>query len=81
MKKLFSYLFSGDLHLSSSDKIIPSHEFSELLEAHAVLAKALEQAEKKRKLTEEECETLRQQAKEEGFQVRPFHNTAPFDYT
>ena len=68
MKKLFSYLFSGDLHLSSSEKIIPSHEFSELLEAHEVLAKALEQAEKKRKLAEEECETLRQQAKEEGFQ-------------
>ncbi len=68
MKKLFSYLFSGDLHFSSSEKIIPAHEFSELLEAHEVLAKAIEQTEKKRKEVEEECETLRQQAKEEGFQ-------------
>ncbi len=68
MKKLFSYLFSGDLHLSSSEKVIPASEFSTLLEANEVLAKALEQTEEKHRLVAEECEKLRAQAKEEGFQ-------------
>jgi type III secretion protein L len=68
MKKLFSYLFSGDLHLSSSDKIIPSHEFSKLFEANEVLEKAKDDAEEKNRLVEEECERLRIQAKEEGYQ-------------
>ncbi len=68
MKKLFSYLFSGDLHLSSAEKIIPASEFSRLLEAQEVLVKALENAEEKRKLVEEECANLRAKAKEEGYQ-------------
>jgi type III secretion protein L len=68
MKKLFSYLFSGDLHLSSSEKIIPSHEFSQLLEAKEVLGKALENAEEKHRLVEEECKRLREQAQKDGFQ-------------
>ena len=68
MKKLFSYLFSGDLHLSSAEKIIPRDQFSELLDAHEVLTKALENAETKQTLVEKECEELRKQAKEEGFQ-------------
>ncbi len=68
MKKLFSYLFSGDLHFSSSEKIIPAQEFSTLLNAQEVLSKALESSEKKHKLVEEECESLRKKAQEEGFQ-------------
>lgn len=68
MKKLFSYLFSGDLHLSSAEKIIPAHEFSTLLEAQEVLVKAIQNAEEKSKLVEEECIRLRAQAKEEGYQ-------------
>ncbi len=68
MKKLFSYLFSGDLHLSTAEKIIPASEFSILLEAQEILEKAEDNAKEKHKLVEEECERLRAQAKEEGFQ-------------
>lgn len=68
MKKLFSYLFSGELRLSSQEKIIPSEQFSTLLEASEVLAKSLEQAAKKKEDVEKECEELRQKAKEEGHQ-------------
>jgi flagellar biosynthesis/type III secretory pathway protein FliH len=68
MKKLFSYLFSGDLQFSSTEKIIPSHEFSQLLEAKEVLEKALENSKEKHRLVEEECHRLREEAKKEGFQ-------------
>lgn len=68
MKKLFSYIFPGELHLSSSQKIIPAEEFSSLLEGKEVLDKALEEVSKYRQDVEKECELLRQKAKEEGFQ-------------
>lgn len=68
MKKLFSYLFSGDLHLSSTEKIIPSQEFSRLLEAKEVLDKAVENAEEKHRLVEEECKKLREEAQKAGYQ-------------
>ncbi|MBX9924392.1 MAG: HrpE/YscL family type III secretion apparatus protein [Rhabdochlamydiaceae bacterium] len=68
MKKLFSYLFSGDLHLSSTEKIIPSKEFSQLLEAKEVLEKAVENSAEKHRLVEEECQRLREEAQKAGFQ-------------
>lgn len=68
MKKLFSYLFSGDIHLSSSQKIIPAEEFSLLLEGKEVVEKAIEDAIKKQGEVEKEAEELRKKAVEEGFQ-------------
>jgi type III secretion protein L len=68
MKKLFSYLFSGDLHLSSDQKIIPAEEFSILMDAKQTLEKAIQNTEQKEKEVEKESEELRAKAKEEGFQ-------------
>lgn len=68
MKKLFSYLFSGNLHLSSSQKIIPAPEFSLLLEGKEVLEKAIEDAIHKKNEAEKEAEELKKKAIEEGFQ-------------
>jgi type III secretion protein L len=66
--KLFSYLFPGSLTLSSEKKIIPSAEFSKLLDAKEVLEKAQQEALKKQEETKLESEALRQKAQQEGFQ-------------
>lgn len=68
MRKLFSYIFSGDLHLSSNEKVIPAKDFSSLMDAEEVLTKAIENAKEKHALVEKECEDLRKKAQEEGFQ-------------
>ena len=51
MKKLFSFLFSGNLHFSSAQKVIPSKEFSLLWEGKEILEKSLEEAEEKQAQT------------------------------
>lgn len=67
--KFFSYILSQNtLHSGSSKKIIPASEFSTLLEAKEVLEKAQEEAIAYKKNTEEDCETLKKQAWEEGFE-------------
>ncbi len=68
MTKLFSYLFSGDLHLHGDQKLIPADQFSTLLEAEEVLAKAIKESSDYKELTIKECETLKKQAQDEGFQ-------------
>lgn len=65
--KFFSLLYQGDVHPSTEKKVIPREEFSTLVTAHEIVEKAKEDAAELLKRTEEECERLRAQAKEEGF--------------
>jgi type III secretion protein L len=65
--KLFSFLYGGELHPSSNDKIIPAEAYSQLLDLEAMKQKMLEEMESYRRETEEECEKLRKKAKEKGF--------------
>ena len=66
--KIFSLLYQGDIHLSSSQKIIPSDQYTTLVEAKDVLTKAHEDAKTYRSEVEKECELLKQKAQEDGFQ-------------
>lgn len=66
--KFFSFLYGGELHPSSEDKIIPAKVYSELLDIEGAKKKLLEEMERYSKETEEECEKLRKKAKEKGFQ-------------
>ena len=66
--KLFSFISPGSLHRQSDKKIIPSEEFSQLLEAKQILEKAIEDAENLKQATILECENLKIQAREEGLQ-------------
>jgi type III secretion protein L len=68
MGKLFSLIFQGDLHTATGDKVIPLEDFTLLLEAETIVQKAREDAERLRSETETACETLRAEAKEQGFQ-------------
>ncbi len=65
---LFSFLYGGELHPSSEDKIIPAKVYSLLLSLEEMKQKLLDEMEVYRKETEAECEKLRKKAKEKGFQ-------------
>lgn len=65
--KFFSLLYEKDVHPATDKKVIPANEFSTLVEAVDVLNEAKQDAQKKRKETEKECQELTEKAKEEGF--------------
>lgn len=65
---LFSLHSHSNLSVKPGKKIIPSAEFSQILQAHEVLEQATQNALDCRKNTEDECENLRKKAQEEGFQ-------------
>lgn len=65
--KFFSLLYQGDIHLAADQKVIPAKDFSLLLSSHEVLEKAQQDAVEYKALVEKECEELKKQAKEEGF--------------
>jgi len=65
---LFSFLSQGTLSIEPGKKIVPSKEFSLLLEAKKVLEKAKEDAEAYGKKTEAECQELKKKAAKEGFE-------------
>lgn len=65
--KFFSLLYKGDIHIAADQKVIPAEQFSLLLNGKEVLEKALEDAEKYKREVEKECESLKEKAKEEGF--------------
>lgn len=65
---LFSFLYGGELHPSSEDKIIPAKAYSLLMSLEEMKQKLLDEMEVYRKETEAECEKLRKKAKEKGFQ-------------
>jgi len=66
--KFFSLIYQGDIHTSTDDKVIPAEEYSTLLDAATVLEKSKEDAQTYRKAVEEECEKLREEARNTGFE-------------
>ena len=65
--KFFSLIYQGEVHPSGEEKIIPAEDFSTLMEASGILARAKEDAERYKKEVEKECERLKEEAKKEGF--------------
>jgi type III secretion protein L len=66
--KFFSLLYEGDLHLATDEKIIPAEEFSTLLEASEILEKAKKEAALYKKENIAECERVKEDAREAGYQ-------------
>ncbi len=66
--RFFSLIYQGDIHPATDDKVISAEDFSTLMQAHEILEKAKEDAEHFKKKTAEECERLKEIAKEEGYQ-------------
>jgi len=67
MSKFFSLIFSGEIHRAEDDKVLPEEEFSVLLDAKEVLAKAKEDVKTYMLQNQEECEKVLQKAEEAGF--------------
>ena len=68
MPRFFSLIYQGEVHPTSTEKVIPAKDFSELVKVSALLEKAEEDVENAKKLTQKETKRLRAEAKEEGFQ-------------
>ena len=66
--KWFSLLYQGDVHPSTDEKVIPAKDYSKLLKAIEIVEKAKEDAAKLLANTEKECEDLRAEAREKGFE-------------
>ena len=67
MSKFFSLIFSGEIHRAEDEKVLPEDEFSILLDAKEVLAKAKEDVKTYLKHNKEECAKVLQKAEEAGF--------------
>ncbi len=65
--KFFSLIYQGDVHPATDKKVIPQEEYSSLVTAYDILEKAKEDADQHRQETHEECEGLKKEAKEAGF--------------
>ncbi len=65
--KFFSLIYQGEIHPSTEEKVIPAEDFSTLMETSEILNRAKEDVEHYKKQIEEECQQLKEQAKEEGF--------------
>jgi type III secretion protein L len=65
--KFFSLIFGDSLQRAPQKKIIPSQEFSSLLEADELLTHVKQEAEKYRLQVTQECETLKEEAEKKGF--------------
>jgi len=68
MSELFSLIFKGSIHPSSSKKVIPAEDFSQLLEAHRIIQEAEQDAKNLIDKSREEAETIKKNAYDEGFQ-------------
>ncbi len=67
-KKFFTLLYGQNVHVSPGSKVIPAKVFSKALTAAEVLAHAQEEVDRYRQEVAEECEKLKIQAQQEGFQ-------------
>lgn len=67
-KKFFSLIYGDNLHIAPKTKIVSASAFSKLLDAEEVLKKIKEDADKYREEVTKECEQLKENAKNEGFQ-------------
>ena len=67
MSKYFSLIYSGDIHTTPENKVIPSEEFSELLKAIDVLKKAKQDVKIYLEKNKDDCAQLLKQSEEAGF--------------
>ncbi|MDR3624658.1 MAG: HrpE/YscL family type III secretion apparatus protein [Chlamydiales bacterium] len=65
--KFFDLLYKDELHLAPTKKVIPASEFSSLLEGKELIAKIQEEGVAYRQECEKECELLKEQKMNEGF--------------
>lgn len=68
-KKFFTLIHGDTIHVVPKNKIIPSKDFSELLDAHGVMEQVKKDAENYRLEVTKECELLKAQAQREGFEA------------
>lgn len=68
-KKFFSLIHGGAIKTAPKGKIIPAEDIAQVLEAHEVLQKVKEDAEKYRLEVAKECEVLKDKAQHEGFEA------------
>src|SRR3972149_6124139 len=64
--RFFSFL-KEEIHPAPQEKIIPAEDFSTLIEASQILEKAKEESSIIKENTLKECETLKEEAKQSGF--------------
>lgn len=65
---LFSLIKLGDVHLHKKEKIIPHEEYASLLNIQELTQLAIEDVENYKKEVKEECELIKKQAYEDGYQ-------------
>jgi type III secretion protein L len=68
-KKFFSLIHGGAIRLAPKTKVIPQDVISTILMAEDVLEKVKQDAESYRLEVAKECELIRQQAQQEGFEA------------
>lgn len=66
--KWFSLVYQGDVHPATDKKVIKKDDYSQLVSATELLEKTRLDAQKLLENTEKECEQLRDEAREAGFQ-------------
>ena len=67
-KKFFTLLRGEEIQIAPKVKVIQAIAFSEMLSAEEILKKVQEDANQYKKQTVEECEKLKEQAQQEGFE-------------
>jgi type III secretion protein L len=68
-KKFFSFIHGGAVDIAPETKVIPAKDFSTLLDAKGVLKKVQEDAIAYRKEVIDECEKLKEKARQEGYEA------------
>lgn len=66
--KFFTLIYGDEIHAAPKSKIIPAADVSKLINAEEVLKHIQEDAEKYRMHVTKDCETIKEQAYQEGFQ-------------
>lgn len=66
--KLFSLIYQGDVHPATDQKRVSASEYSTLASAMEIVEKAREDVAQLLENTKKECETLKQNAEEEGME-------------
>lgn len=66
--KFFTLIYGDAVHTAPQKKIIPAEEISVLMDASEVLQRIKEEAEKYREQIATECESIKERARQEGFE-------------
>ncbi len=64
--KFFSLIYQGEIHPTTEEKVVSAKDFSTLMEAAEILARAKEDVEHFKKQVEQECKLLKEEATERG---------------